>query len=387
MARPRGTASPIIIVVIIIVVLLLLGLAIWFFASGGFKQAQIICKPPPTGIQVKLTNGKPVVSWNAVTGATSYNVYVSKSDGTPVLKVTTNTNTTSVTLDLVAGGNYIVQVSSNGSNCEGPKSDKISFVIPSCPQPLINAPTDLRFEGSTAPGSVTLIWSPVSGAASYTVFRKNGKSCCSTSDFDESQTTSDTTITFNNLMPGKEQSFTIVSNNSCGDSGSSCKCLKVDVCCAHPPPVTITQITSTSDSVTITWNLNGLTEKYLVYIKCGDEVSPSNYDDVREVCDDVNTFTYTGLKCDTLYAIGVAGRNCCDDGVLNFGIIKTGEKTWHNRKGHLNTTTTVPQKPKPQQGTTTPGSVPALTPGGKPMNPVVNPFRNGAGAVRPAIVK
>ena len=322
-AGRRKSPLPIIVIVIIVIILLIIATLIILIATGVIKinDGSSKCVGPPSNVVVSTTGGKATVTWSAVNGAKSYNIYINKADGSFVAKIVACHSGAGLNIKC---GQYFVQVSSNGDGCEGSKGNKVSFDIPCCPQPLIDPPVNFRYEGTESPGEVTLLWDPVVGATSYNIYRKQGTSVTTTS-YDELENTTATTFTFVNVMPGTNQAFIVQTVNACGDGGSASSVLLVDVCCAMPPPVTIIDITSTKNSVTITWQLNPLTENYVVYIKRGNTVSYNNYDDMEELDNKHNTFTFTGLDCDTKYAIGVAGLNGCAYGVLNYGTEFTQE--------------------------------------------------------------
>lgn len=319
----RKLASPIIIIIIFVVILVLFWIFIMFWNSRAFQRSIGVTRPAPTNVHVNIQNGKPVVTWSPVDGAKSYNIYVFKSDGTFVVKVV-DCGCVAKTIDIPCG-NYFVQVSTNSNDGEGSKSNKVSFSVPCCPQPPLDAPRNFIYDGSELPGEITLSWSSVENATSYTVYRSRG-GVVETDNFDEKKTTTDTKLTFTDLLPGTQHAFIIVANNKCNDPGYPSKCLKVDVCCSMPPPVEISSLTANDHSISISWNKTSLTSGYCVYIRQGKDVSINDYDDVQCVDETTTTFTFSGLDRHTLYAIGVLATNGCDYGPLRFGIIQTSEK-------------------------------------------------------------
>jgi len=331
-AGRRRLSSPIVIIVIFIIIIFLFFLFILFWNSK-FLQRSVgsVCRPPPNNIKVTIQSGKPIVTWTAVAGAKSYNIYVFRSDGTFIVKIL-DCGCAPKVIDIPCG-NYFIQISSNGDNCEGNKSNKVSFSVPCCPQAPLDHPRNFMYDGTEEPGSITLSWSAVQGASSYTIYRSRG-SAVDTHNFDEKRTTSETKITFVDLLPGTQHTFIIVTNNSCNDPGRPSKCLKVDLCCSIPPPVEITSLTANDHSVTISWDKTKLTTGYCIYIRQGNEVSVTDFDDSQCVDENTTSFTFSGLDCETLYAIGVLATNGCDYGPLRFGIIKTSRKFHPHRRCH-----------------------------------------------------
>jgi hypothetical protein len=126
--------------------------------------------PPPDapgGVKAVAGNGQVTVSWNAVPGATSYNLYystspgVSKLNGTKITGVATPYSMTS----LINGTPYYFVVTAVNGDNESFESAQVS-ATPSLPVPP--AP-----EGASAVagnGQVTLSWNGVSAATSYNLY-------------------------------------------------------------------------------------------------------------------------------------------------------------------------------------------------------------------------
>lgn len=138
-------------------------------SSGGTTEAT----PPPT-VSVPLTpqaltgtsgNSRATLSWQPVSGATSYNLYWSTSTGvTPgtgtrisnAARPYTHTGRTN-------GTTYYYVVTAANSAGESPASSEVNV------RPWITPPTSVT--ATPANSEITLAWMPVSGATSYSIYR------------------------------------------------------------------------------------------------------------------------------------------------------------------------------------------------------------------------
>ena len=116
----------------------------------------------PTGVTVTAGNKQVSISWTAVSGATSYNIYwlttsgVTKTTGT---KVTSNTNSYTHT-GLTNGATYYYVVTAVNSNGESSESSEVSASP-------ISAPAGVT--ATAGNGQVSVSWTAVSGAT-YNIY-------------------------------------------------------------------------------------------------------------------------------------------------------------------------------------------------------------------------
>lgn len=138
--------------------------------SAEVNTTPVAPPPPlaaPVGVTVASGNAQATLTWQAVTGATSYNVYYRTTPGVTAANGTKITNTSSGTpLTGLTNGTtyYFVVVTVNGGG-EG----AISHEVGATPQaPAVGVPSGLVITGGN--GQVTLSWSAVTGATSYNVY-------------------------------------------------------------------------------------------------------------------------------------------------------------------------------------------------------------------------
>jgi DNA/RNA endonuclease G (NUC1)/fibronectin type 3 domain-containing protein len=120
--------------------------------------------PAPIGLNATAGNAHVLLAWNAVGGATSYNVKRSTSTGTETTIASPGTNSYDDT-SAVNGTTYFYVVSAINAGGEGVNSSEVSAT----PQAAPPAPTGL----TATPGDshIALSWNAALGATTYTVAR------------------------------------------------------------------------------------------------------------------------------------------------------------------------------------------------------------------------
>lgn len=126
--------------------------------------------PPaaPTGLTAVAGDQLVNLSWNGSTGATSYAVYKSTTNGSSYTLVSSSVTATNFSVTgLTNGTTYYFVVTASNASGTSPYSNQAS-ATPQAPTPP-NAPTNL----AASPGnqSVSLTWNASTGAASYSVYR------------------------------------------------------------------------------------------------------------------------------------------------------------------------------------------------------------------------
>src|ERR1017187_8415434 len=168
--------------------------------------------PGPTTSSVTVT-----LSWNASSGATTYEVAVKDVATGVLVEDSTIPGTSFTTRHLSAGKQYAWNVDAcNGSGCSN-FAPALYFQTPAAVPPV---PTGLSPGSSTAPGpttssvTVTLSWSASSGATSYEVAVKD----VATGIFVEDSTIPGTSFTTSHLSAGKQYVWNV---DACNGSGCS----------------------------------------------------------------------------------------------------------------------------------------------------------------------
>lgn len=241
------------------------------------------------------------ISFDRVTGASSYEIYF---NGT-VHTVTASTATISKTINgLKQQTSYTYAVRAKNVNRTGAYSSTMKITTlaasqPGKPTPSLPAPGGIT-KSSTA-NSATIVWKPVSGADSYNV-KFNGNTYRVNSNYK----------TFTGLSAGTAYSFQICANNAKG-SGAYGTSMTVTTAPGVPQGITAA---NTADSVTLSWNAQKGADGYVVHF------------DNTEITVTGTTSIHRGLAPNTSHTYQIRAKNADGMGVYsNLKTIKTAAKT------------------------------------------------------------
>jgi len=136
--------------------------------SSNSAQVSVMPVPPPPAVPTSLSasagNAQVTLTWNASTGATSYNVKRATVSGGPYTLIAQWVSSTTYTDNTVSNGStYYYVVSAVGFGWESPNSTQVWLTL------APSAPANLTATAGTA--QVALSWSPSAGATYYRVIR------------------------------------------------------------------------------------------------------------------------------------------------------------------------------------------------------------------------
>ncbi|WP_168206090.1 fibronectin type III domain-containing protein [Geobacter sp. FeAm09] len=188
-------------------------------ASATTNAAPPAVPTAPTGVTATGGTNQMTVSWSAVSGATSYNIYWSTATGVTIASGTKIAGATSpyVQTGLAAGTAYYYIVTAVNSSGESPASAQASAST-SAPAPVVPAaPTGVGATGGT--NQVTVSWSAVSGATSYNIYYATTSGVSKTSGTKITGATSPYVQT--GLTAGTTYYYIVTAVNSAGESAAS----------------------------------------------------------------------------------------------------------------------------------------------------------------------
>ena len=140
--------------------------------NEDLTNATLRCAAAPAAPVVRIGNsassGKPMLTWNAVGGATSYRIYRSTSKGSGYSLLGTTTATSYTNTGAKAGTTYYYRVKACNDAGLSPYSNIVSGNVVVTPKP--SAPV-VKIGNSAASGKPMLTWNAVSSATSYKVYR------------------------------------------------------------------------------------------------------------------------------------------------------------------------------------------------------------------------
>ncbi|MGB5196638.1 MAG: fibronectin type III domain-containing protein [Candidatus Deferrimicrobium sp.] len=174
--------------------------------------------PPgaPTNIRASAGDNQVTVSWDNVTGATSYNVYYGTATGvtTASTKVTGATSPNAIS-GLLNGTTYFFVVTAVNGNGESAVSFEASALPTATPPPAAPSLTS----ATAGNAQVTLVWGAVTTATSYNVYHGTASGVTKVSGIKAAGVTSPYAVT--GLTNGTPYFFIVTAQGAGGESAAS----------------------------------------------------------------------------------------------------------------------------------------------------------------------
>ncbi len=200
----------------------------------------------PSGLAAESTNSSVSLTWNAVSGASSYTVLMATVSAGPYSPVVTNTTTSAAVTSLSNGTQYFFEVTANNGSFSSVPSSPVSAT------PLA-APESLSAFGTNA--AVNLNWPSVTGATGYIISYGSSTG----GPYPSTQASGGTSTTVSGFVNGAPAFFVVEATNANGLSAVSTEATATPL--ATPGSVTAQ---ATNASVTLTWTGVGGATGYLV---------------------------------------------------------------------------------------------------------------------------
>ena len=245
--------------------------------------------PKPAAPVVKIghsaSSGKPMLTWNAVSGATSYKVYRATSQNGTYSLLGTVTTTSYINTGAKAGVTYYYKVKAVNSAGESAYSNTVSgqskTVTPKPAAPVV------KIGHSATSGKPMLTWNAVDGAASYKVYRATAKNGA----YSVINTTKALTYTNTGAALGTTYYYKVEALNAAGKSMGFSAIVEGKVA-----PVLAVGYSSVSGKPQLTWKaVPGATE-YQVYRSTQQN---SGYTKINTTT--ATSYVNTGAKAGTTY--------------------------------------------------------------------------------------
>jgi fibronectin type 3 domain-containing protein len=247
----------------------------------------------PTGLSGTAGDKTAALSWTAVSGATSYNVYRGG------VKIGSSATTTYADSGLANGTPYTYYVTAIKGGVESAASSTVSvtpFVLtPAVPTGLVATPGNAQ---------VSISWAPAANATGYLVYR--GATLVATQ--------SGTSFTDMGLVNGTSYIWTVVATNGTAQSAASAPLSATPVA---PAPAAPTGLAATpgNTQVALTWTAVATATSYKVY-RNGVFVASSA----------TTSFTDTGLTNATVYTYYVTAVAATTEGPASSSVSATPAK-------------------------------------------------------------
>ena len=203
------------------------------------------------------SQGRPMLKWNAVSGAAKYEVYRARSMNGDYIKYSTVTGTSYTNISYIENGNtYYYKVRALDANgTAGAWSSVVSVTY----KQTLSAPTVTG--GNDAQGRPTLTWKAVTGAAKYEVYRARSKD----GDYIKYSTVTGTSYTnISYIENGNTYYYKVRALDANGTAGAWSSVVSVTYKQTLPAP-TVTGGNDAQGRPTLKWNAVIGAAKYEVY--------------------------------------------------------------------------------------------------------------------------
>ncbi len=263
----------------------------------------------PTGVTATGGTKQVTVSWTAVIGATSYNLYSSTTTGVTTTNGTKTAGVTNPTVQigLADSTTYFFVVTAVNSAGESAASVQVAATTLSshAPPPVVPAaPTGVSALGGD--NQVTVSWSAVTGADSYNVYRSTTSGVTTTNGTRMAGVTSPFVDT--GLNASTAYFYIVTAMNSAGESGPSVQVTattNAPRAVVPPAPTGVTAIGG-AKQVTVSWNAVSSATSYNLYWSTTTGVTPAAG---TKVTGATSPQPVTGLADGTAYFVIVTAVN------------------------------------------------------------------------------
>ena len=272
--------------------------------NGDLTNATLHCAAVPAAPVVKLgnsaTSGKPVLTWNAVPGATSYKVYRATSKSGTYSLLGTVTTTSYTNTGAKEGTTYYYKVKAANGAGESAYSNVVSGKVVVTPKPA--APV-VKIGNSASSGKPQLTWNAVSGATSYKVYRATSQS----GTYSLLGTVTATSYTNTGAKAGTTYYYRVKAVNDAGLSPySNIVSGQVKTVAQQKPSTPVVKIghSASSGKPMLTWNAVSGATSYKVYRATSQKGTYSLLGTVT-----ATSYTNTGAKAGVTYYYKVKAVN------------------------------------------------------------------------------
>jgi len=215
----------------------------------------------PTGLNAVAGNGQVSLSWTAVAGATSYNVYRSTSSASQGAKIGSSATTSYNDATAANGSTYYYVVTASNAVGEGTASAASPGITPTVPVSVPAAPSAVNAVAGNA--LVTLTWTAAPSATSYSIYRSTSQgSQGALLGSSPTPSYSDTAV-----VNGTTYFYVVTASNSAGQGPASIQSAGAtpQVPATRPAAPTGLNATSGNAQVTLTWTAAATATSYNVY--------------------------------------------------------------------------------------------------------------------------
>ncbi|MEO8806271.1 MAG: hypothetical protein ABI433_09320, partial [Burkholderiaceae bacterium] len=230
-------------------------------SAGATPAVPVAVPASPTGLTATAGNGQVTVRWTGVTGAASYNIYRSTSQGSQGAKVGSSSTTSYLDSTAANGTTYYYVVTASNVAGEGAASAQSAGATPAVPLTVPAAPPGVHAVAGNA--LVTVTWTASPNSTSYNVYRSTTVGSQGTKVGSSASTSyADAAVT-----NGTTYYYVVTAANSAGESSASAQTSPATPTVPLTVPATPAGVNVSAGNalVTVTWNAAARATSYNIY--------------------------------------------------------------------------------------------------------------------------
>ncbi len=214
---------------------------------------------PRVLITTNAVSGQPHLEWQAVEGATGYEIYRATSRNGKYIRMWTVSRTSYTNTTAKPGVTYYYQVKALGT--KEPQVSKVCYITCDCAQAEVEISTDV------VSGKPTLTWEVVEGADKYEIYRSNNRDGKYTMQW----MTSDTTYHNTTAQAGMTYYYMVKPLCATTHYGDGALSKKVYITCDCEMPVVSVASDAVSGKPTLTWDAVDGANRYEIYRSANED--------------------------------------------------------------------------------------------------------------------
>ncbi|MCX5786419.1 MAG: SBBP repeat-containing protein [Elusimicrobia bacterium] len=282
----------------------------------------------PQNVAVSTGNAQNTVSWNAVSGATAYNIYWGASAG--ITKASTRISGVAspyAHTGLTNGQTYYYRVTAMTSKEESGLSAEVSAItVPDAPRNAVVTASD---------GQNTVSWDAVTGAVSYNIYWGVAAGITKASaKFSGAVSPCEHT----GLTNGQAYYYRITAVNAAGESALSAEVSGTPIIITIPDAPQNAAVASSNVQNTVSWDAVAEAVSYNIYwgVSAGITTASTRISGVA------SPYAHTGLTNGHAYYYRVSAQNASGESALSEEVtgtpaITSGDKLWARQFGSVST--------------------------------------------------
>lgn len=274
-------------------------------AVAASTKSPVTVPNAPAAVNVLAGNGSATISWDNVSGATSYTIYQGTSASGPFTATTVNSSPYTVT-GLTNGQTYYFAVGANNSAGSGPMSAPIG-VTPNIPVTVPSVPSWLAATGGDA--SASLVWNSSDGAVSYNIYQSDTE----TGTYVKVRSSANTSDIITGLTNNHTYWFKVTAQNEAGESAMSVSAQATPQApVVVPPAPTSVNVLAGNNSATVSWDPSDGATSYTIY-----QGTSASGPFTAIVTVTSSPYTVTGLTNGQTYYFAVGANNSAGNGAMS----------------------------------------------------------------------